>query len=278
MYFKYRHLNTDIHLYAQADNEYPRLLQHSKLHPLSWLRDDNGDKPKAVINCSYFTPQYVCGRNQGDLKNDTHDQPGYYDLVLLKGNKYAIGNFNSWDYQSNPDVLAGFSVGAILIKDGDDTSLLSTAIVTNAKIYNKDPQTALAILEDGSCVFIVSDGRSTSNRGLTGIELRDFIRYRFSNVELLVLLDGGGSSEMIVESTIKNDIISERKMFNGLAFIQKRDDFGYVEEEVVINPNTQEIVLENKQLKEKIAYLEDLKKSLLEELEELLKLVKEGSV
>lgn len=275
MYQKFRYLNTDIHIYIQEDNEYPRLLQHNELYPLSWLRDEKGNKPKAVINCSYFANKYVCGRNQGDLKNDTHDQDGYYDLVLLNGNKYALDKFRSWDYQTNPDVLAGFSVGAVLIEDGYKVEWVSRAIADDSKIYSKNPQTALAILEDGTHIFIVTDGRTTANKGVNGIELREFVTSQFTNVKLLVLLDGGGSSELIVDSKIMNAISSERRMYNGLAFIQKQTEFGYVEEEVVIYPNVQELKQKVQELEQKVIYLEDLKKTLLKELEDLLKLIKE---
>ena len=76
MYKKYRYNNTDINVYEGKPTDL-RLLQHEKLNPLSYLRYGK-DKPKAVINCSYFSSQFVLGRNQGDLKNDTHDQDGFY--------------------------------------------------------------------------------------------------------------------------------------------------------------------------------------------------------
>lgn len=102
---KYRYLDTNIAVYSQTTQK-PRLLQHDRLAPLSWLRY-NGEKPVAVINCSYFTNQYVLGCNQGDLQNDTHDQKGFYDLKIdIQGN-YHLGQFKSWEYQDN--IVAGFS-------------------------------------------------------------------------------------------------------------------------------------------------------------------------
>lgn len=218
MYQKLRYLNTDIHIYSQED-ETIRLLQVDKKYTLSKIVSEEGTV-KAKINCSYFTNDYVLGRNQGDLYNNTHDQEGFYDLVFTNDGKYHLGQFKSWDYQSN--VLAGFSVATVLIENGVDVSKVSTAIESNSKITSRSPQTAVLVLKNGKVVFIVADGRTTHNKGLTGLELRSFVREQFPDVELLCQLDGGGSSEMIVNGEIVNKPSDgiERKMFNGLALIE----------------------------------------------------------
>ena len=75
---KFRYLGTDVYVYEQEQNEQPRLLQHAKLNPLSFIRDEEGQLPKAIVNCSYFSRDYVIGRDQGDLRNDTYgDQDNY---------------------------------------------------------------------------------------------------------------------------------------------------------------------------------------------------------
>lgn len=216
MYKKHRYLNTDIHIYLQED-ESIRLLQVDKLYPLSKIVSEEGTV-KAKINCSYFTNQYVLGRNQGDLFNNTHDQEGFYDLVFTKDGKYHLGQFKSWNYQEN--VLAGFSVASVLIENGVDVSKVSTAIESNAKLTSRNPQTAIGVLKNGKVLLIVADGRTSSNKGLTGYELRTFIKSNY-DVELLCQLDGGGSSEIIVDKEIVNKPSDgkERPMFNGLALI-----------------------------------------------------------
>ena len=226
-YRKYRYLDTDIHIYTQ-DNETVRLLQVSSINKLSVmaLTDKEIIYPKAIINCSYFDANggYVLGRNQGDERNDTHDQEGYYDMVILKNNSYILKPMKSWDYQSNPDVVAGFSPAAILIQNSIDVELLSTAIVNTTKITSKNPQTALGYA-NGKFIFIVSDGRSSSNSGVNGRELRTFIKQTIPSIEMLVLLDGGGSSEMIVNRHIMNipSDGKERPMFNGLALFSSKE-------------------------------------------------------
>lgn len=216
----YRYLNTDVHVYEQEDEEIS-LLQSDEKYPLSKFYSNDGEVI-AIINCSYSTDDYVLGCNQGDLFNNTHDQQGFWDLKFTKDGKYHLGQFNSWDYKEN--VLAGLSVATVLIEDGKDVSKVSTAIETNSKLTSKNPQTAVAMLKDGKVLLIVADGRTTQNKGLTGYELRTFIKQNY-DVELLCQLDGGGSSEMIVNGKIVNSPSDgkERPMFNGLALIKKKE-------------------------------------------------------
>lgn len=224
MFNKYRYLNSDIFVTRKGGRKI-RLLQVSKPTMLSKIASNEGNIA-SIINCSYFNDDtgtendYVLGRNQGDLYWDhTHDQEGFFDLVFMKDGTYHIGAFKSWDYQTK-DVLAGFSVGAILIENGADVEKYSSAIEKQSKITARNPQTAIAVLKDGDVLQIVVDGRTEENKGLTGRELRKFAKARF-DIELLVLLDGGGSSEMIVNGEIVNQPSdkAERKMWNGLAFI-----------------------------------------------------------
>ena len=209
---------TKINFYEQT-NEKLILLQSDKKYPLSKFYSNEGSV-KAIINCSYFTNDYVLGRNQGDLKNDTHDQSGFIDLVFFEDGSYQIGNFRSWEYQTG--VKCGFSVASILIKDGKDYEEVSIAIESGKKLVNRNPQSAIAVLDTGKVVFIQSDGRNILTQGLTGHELREWTREQFPNVQLLCQLDGGGSSELIIDGKIQGQPSDghERSMFNGLALIE----------------------------------------------------------
>ena len=217
---RHRYLNTDIYTYEQK-SESIRLLQSSTRNPLSSFYSNEGTI-KCIINCSYFNGNIVLGRNQGDLFNNTHDQTGFYDMVILKNNSYVLKPMASWDYQTNSDVVAGFSPAAILIQNSQDVELISSAIVDNSKITTKNPQTALGYV-NGKFIFIASEGRNSNDTGLNGSELRTFIKTIYPSVEMLVLLDGGGSTEMIVDGEIINYLSdgNERSMLNGLAMIIK---------------------------------------------------------
>ena len=236
MYQKFRYADTDIHIYEGKSTDI-RLLQHEKLNPLSYLRYGN-DKPSCVINCSYFSNSFVLGRNQGDLRNDTHDQDGFYDLVFLNDGTYRIGSFKSWDYSDKSKVNAGFSVATILILDSMNVNQYSEAICQASKLSLRNPQTAIGVLANGNVLLIVADGRTAQNVGLTGYELRTFIKNKYPTIELLCQLDGGGSTEMIVDGKIVNipSDGKERNMFNGLALIGELDEEEPIEEPIEIEP------------------------------------------
>ena len=235
---KYRYLNTDIFVEEQGRNKI-RLLQTSRKYKLSKIRSNEGII-KSIINCSYFTESYVLGRNQGDMFNNTHDQAGFWDLVFMKDGSYVLGQFKSWDYCKADDVLAGFSVATVLMLGGADCEKISTAITTSAKVTSKAPQTALAVLKSGEVLQIVSDGRTTANAGLTGKQLRTFLKGKY-DIDLLVQLDGGGSSEMVVDGEIVNKPSdgSERGMFNGIAFIEPDEQIDDEQEVQEVEQNVQ---------------------------------------
>ena len=219
MYKKYRYLSTTVNVTSKK-GALIRLLQstNGKKYPLSQFICDEG-KILCIINGSYFTGDYVLGRNQGDERNDTHDQPGFHDLVFTNDEKYHLGQFKSWEYTESK---CGLSVATVLIKDGLDTDLYSNAICDYEKLTLRNPQSAIAVLKDGEVLLITSKGRVASERGLSGFELRDFLKSKYDNIELLCQLDGGGSSEMIVNGEIVQVSSDgrERPMFNGLALIE----------------------------------------------------------
>lgn len=244
---KFRYLNTDVHVYEQEENEKPRLLQHERIAPLSYIRDDNGKLPKAIINCSYFTPKFVVGRNQGDLRNDTVDN-GFCDLVFCKDGSYHFGHYKSWDYQSN--VVAGMSLATFLVKDGQPVQEVSS--FADDKLNARRPQTAIGILQDGTILLIVSEGDGNGDRGINGYELRTLIMREYPTIKFLGQCDGGGSSEMIVNGKIINRLSEgrERAMWNGFALIEKET---IEKPEAPSNPNAKFTVSEwMKYLEEKV--------------------------
>lgn len=195
-----------------------RLIQTKKAK-LSTIRSNEGTI-ESIINCSFFTSSYVVGRDQGDERNDTHpdkDNGKFCDVVIFNDGTYKAGKFNSWDYQEN--VVAGFSACAFLVQDGKNCEIYSEGI-DNAKsiVATKNHRTAFAICSDGTALQIV-------DYNATGFELRDKLEKDY-DLELLAILDGGGSTEMIVGGVIVSNLKdgSERAMWNGLAFVEPVKD------------------------------------------------------
>lgn len=213
---KIREYNTDIYIEEQGSSNIS-LLQSPNRQKLSKFFSNQG-KVRAIINCSYFTTSYVLGRNQGDLFNDAPDQD-FWSVIVRKDNSYGCAKYTS--AEERYDIVAGFSPAVVLIKDGQDVELVSNAIGgAKSRLTTKNPNTAFGFLKNGKAVLIVNEGRSSSDGGLTGRELRTALK-KYYNFDLLVLLDGGGSSELIIEGKVVNTLSdgSQRPMFNGIAFI-----------------------------------------------------------
>ena len=216
---KYRYKDTDIYVYEQGDQKIS-LLQASTKYPLSKFYSEEG-VVDAMVNCSYFTNDYVLGRNQGDTFDDAPDQD-FYSVVIRADGSYRCDKLASWEERDG--ITAGFSPSVVLIKDGADCELTSGAISdAKARLTNKNPNTAFGVKKDGKAILVVNSGRLAQSTGLTGRELREFLKMQY-DLDLLVLLDGGGSSEMIVNGSIVNMLSdgAERKMFNALAFVDNK--------------------------------------------------------
>lgn len=211
---KYQYNNANIYIRSQKESERLILRQSNTLQTLDKF------KGNALLNCSYFTSTYVLGRNQGDIKNDYQDKDDIYDVIIFKDNTYKIADFNSWDYIDKNNIALGFSVPCVLIDNFKDVEYISTAIVNKTKLTNYNPQSAL-FKADGVYHFLATDGRG--NVLLNGYDLRSFLKIHFKNIEMLVLLDGGGSTHLIDNNQTINKLANnhKRSMFNALAFIDK---------------------------------------------------------
>ena len=228
-YIKARDYETDIHIYTQEAGQEISLLQLPLGTKKTLSKMETVETNKQVvakINCSYFNGSQVLGRQQGELFNgtlDQHDSLVHYDYVITKTGEHFIGIFNSWDYQTN--VKIGFTPAVVLIKDGIDVTLISTEISDMGKYTTKAPQTLFGVTTKGTMFMIVAEGRNTGDAGLTGVQCRQFVKDSIGMVKHCVMLDSGGSSEMVVDNKVVNYCSdgSERTMCNGLAFLKIKE-------------------------------------------------------
>lgn len=219
---KLRYLNTDISIVEQAD-EAPMLLQSNSLYPLSKFYADGYDVV-SIANCSYFSGKYVYGRNQGDLKNETYsdsENGEWCDLVFFEDGTWKAGKFNSWDYREN--VSAGFSPVAMKVNG----QLLYSDLIKDgrSRMTTRSQHTTVCITKDNQIIQVVSEGRSADDIGLTGNELFEYLESLY-DLQVIALLDGGGSSEMIYNGEIVTQLENntERPMLNGFALVKKKEE------------------------------------------------------
>ncbi|MGB5823357.1 MAG: phosphodiester glycosidase family protein [Proteocatella sp.] len=112
-----------------------------------------------------------------------------------------------------PDIMEAVGGGTMILKDG------MLAPLTH-KISGRSQRTAIGITYDRKIVFMTVDGRKAPYIGMQETEVADFLRKQ--NVKDAMMFDGGGSTEMIVNGKITNDLSEERKILNGVALVNNR--------------------------------------------------------
>ncbi len=91
------------------------------------------------------------------------------------------------------------SFGPALILDGE---IAVTAADEVGKAMADNPRTALGMISPGHYVLLVSDGRTRESKGLTLLELAEFMQDL--GVTIAYNLDGGGSSTMVFMGEVIN--------------------------------------------------------------------------
>ena len=100
----------------------------------------------------------------------------------------------------NQGVWQAFSFGPGLLEDGE------ILVDENDEIHhamNSNPRTAIGVIDTNHYVFVVSDGRTSDNDGLTLYELAEFMESL--GVTTAYNLDGGGSSTMVYQGEVINN-------------------------------------------------------------------------
>ena len=219
MYSKHTVKGIGVHIY-EDELTHLRLLQtDSAKCKLSALRFGT-DKPKAIINCSYFTSEYAIGRNHGDVCQNTSSfvDKGWLGFALTKDG-YKCGELEWWDVTES---VCGFTPSCICIKDGKDVQMATNECGGGyaKKMALATCVSMMGITKEKKCVLV------TCEKGLSGNDLKDYLKGKY-NLEYLCILDGGGSTEMIVEGNIVQSSTdgTERKMFNGLAFVDEPTEY-----------------------------------------------------
>lgn len=130
---------------------------------------------------------------------------GQEDLVIYADGTFAVVSEDEVSAQELLDdgAVQVLSFGPALLKNG------KVAVSTNTEVdqsMNSNPRTAVGVIDedDGSLhyVFVVSDGRTSSDEGLSLYELAEFLQGL--GVTTAYNLDGGGSSTMVFNGTVVN--------------------------------------------------------------------------
>lgn len=114
----------------------------------------------------------------------------------------SLSIFNSDEYTADElldmGVWQAFCFGPGLIENGE-----ITVSSRNRKSAADNPRTAIGMLEPCHYIFLVADGRSEDNDGLSLTELAEFMDSL--GVTTAYNLDGGGSSTMVFQGAVINN-------------------------------------------------------------------------
>ena len=203
----YRENDTDIHMadVKVSSSEYLKtaFAQSSYGRNVTEKTSDIAESVNAIlaINGDYYGAQesgYVI-RN-GVIYRETA-KSGNEDLVI-----YGDGSFEIID---EDDITAEellekgaqnvLAFGPALVEDG---SVCVTEDEEVGKAMASNPRTAIGIIDENHYVFVVADGRTSDNEGLSLYELAEFMESL--GVQTAYNLDGGGSSTMYFNGQIIN--------------------------------------------------------------------------
>lgn len=132
----------------------------------------------------------------------------YYPTLIYwkKDNRMTIENNPTQDRHAYYQGNAWWAIGVpwTLVIDGKKNFQYDKKTMINhvSHSYTKQPRTLLGQKKDGTIVMVVVDGRRTTSKGVD-IEQSASIMLELG-CYIAVNLDGGGSSELIVDGAIKN--------------------------------------------------------------------------
>ena len=134
------------------------------------------------------------------LSDDEND-----DLILKYDGSFEIINENNIAAEQllSQGVYQLFTFGPTLIYK-DDIKVRAGDEVSVATSSN--PRTAIGIVDSLHYVFLVSDGRTSNNKGLSLLQLAEFMHSQ--GCTLAYNLDGGGSSTMYFNGKIVNNPVA----------------------------------------------------------------------
>ena len=137
----------------------------------------------------------------GVLYRDTAAK-GQEDLVVYADGSFAIVSEDEVTAQELLDAGAVqvFSFGPGLLEDGEITVGESDEV---DMAMTSNPRTAIAQIEPGHILLVVSDGRTSESEGLTLYELAQFLQSL--GADTAYNLDGGGSSTMVFLGQVVNN-------------------------------------------------------------------------
>lgn len=229
-YRSIRCFDSKVHIFEASQDDFiidVTLGQRDKYEKLSDIKPDSKLEAHA-------DNKIACAINGGFFGGGEHlwgyvDEGKYYyatnadfpDFIYYKDGTTEIKNLKTQSEIAQLQLKTNWIIGIswALVINGEINTLNKEAISHSA---TRQPRTLLGQKEDGTWILVVVEGRGKNNsRGMTADQCAELMHnlgtYNAIN------LDGGGSSEMIVDGSIMNEPTdgSERKIGSAILVLNK---------------------------------------------------------
>lgn len=164
----------------------------------------NGDFFKYHQDVGYVVRQGEFYRDKLNGKRDLLliDQNGDFHAVCAATSADAAAYISEME-QSGLTVINSFTLGPVLVEGGEALVMSETCTAKNSEFQWRYPQQRVAICQLGELEYAIVEtyGKTDSSAGMTLQEFADFIAYQFPDCQLAYNLDGGGSTNVVVNGS-----------------------------------------------------------------------------
>ena len=187
----------------------------------------NGDFFKYHQNVGYVVRQGEFYRDKLNGKRDLLliDQNGDFHAVPAATSENAAACIDGLE-QSGLTVVNSFTLGPVLVADGEAQIMSETCTAKNSEFQWRYPQQRVAICQLGELEYAIVEayGKTDSTAGMTLQEFADFIAYQFPECRLAYNLDGGGSTNVVVNGVKIHKTPGNRQISDILYFASAYTD------------------------------------------------------
>lgn len=181
----------------------------------------NGDFFKYHYNVGYVVRQ---GQFYRDMLNGERDlllidQNGDFHTVLAATSENTAAYLKEME-GNGLTAINTFTLGPVLVNDGVAVDIKETSTAKHGEFQYRYPQQRVAICQLGELEYAIVEiyGKTDSSAGTTLQELADFIAYQFPECKVAYNLDGGGSTNVVINGEKIHKTPGNRKISDILYF------------------------------------------------------------
>jgi GH25 family lysozyme M1 (1,4-beta-N-acetylmuramidase) len=227
-YYTKRQFDSNIHIYEFSPTECDSVIEFGKpgqYEPLSAIKNTNkiaaGNKELAKINLGFFgtTEHHGSVFNPSTISGSAEGKG--VECYLTQDGQFVVCNITDKQISNlKGNVQWGCSLSYAVVVNGKKGF---TGSSNYSHFGQRNPRTLIGQKADKTMVLAVVEGRSSTSKGVTGDQSAD-IMLGLGCINV-INADGGGSSEMMVDGKIVNQLAdgTERKIGSALIVYGKEN-------------------------------------------------------